>query len=73
MAARLCSRFGFEESGLWRIEIVVDVDKRRNQRLAEKAGVMREGLAGQRCKNGSTWRDIYMFSLLRFEHEPALV
>ncbi len=64
VAARLCAQFGFEELKLRRLEIVVDVDNRRSQRVAEKAGATREGIARQRCKLGATWRDAVMFSLL---------
>jgi RimJ/RimL family protein N-acetyltransferase len=67
MAARLCARFGFDELKLHRIEIVVDVDNRRSQRVAEKLGATREGLARQRCKTGGTWRDAFMFSLMRID------
>ena len=63
-AVRLCARFGFDELKLHRLEIVVDVDNRRSQRVAEKAGATREGLARQRCKSGDTYRDAVMFSLL---------
>jgi RimJ/RimL family protein N-acetyltransferase len=61
---RLCARFGFDELQLHRIEIVIDVDNRRSQRVAEKVGATREGLARHRCKFGDTWRDAFMFSLL---------
>jgi ribosomal-protein-serine acetyltransferase len=64
LAARLGARFGFKELRLHRLEIVVDVDNRRSQRVAEKVGATREGLARQRCKSGDTYRDAYMFSLL---------
>ncbi len=64
VATRRCAQFGFEELKLQRLEIVVDVDNRRSQRVAEKAGAMREGIARHRCKHGSTWRDAVMFSLL---------
>jgi ribosomal-protein-serine acetyltransferase len=64
LAARLCARFGFDDLKLHRLEIVVDVDNRRSQRVAEKVGAIREGLARQRCKSGAAWRDAFMFSLL---------
>ncbi len=64
MAVRLCARFGFDELKLHRLEIVVDVANRRSQRVAEKAGATREGIARQRCKMGDTWHDAFMFSLL---------
>jgi len=65
VATRLCAQFGFEELKLQRLEIVVDVDNRRSQRVAEKAGAKREGIARHRCKIGDTWRDAIMFSLLQ--------
>lgn len=75
LAVRLCARFGFDELKLHRLEIVVDVDNRRSQRVAEKAGAIREGLARHRCKAGDTWRDAFMFSLLPIDlgDSPTLV
>ena len=75
LAVRLCARFGFDELQLHRLEIVVDIDNRRSQRVAEKAGATREGLARQRCKTGTTYRDACMFSLLSVDlgDSPALV
>ncbi len=64
MAARICAHFGFAELNLHRIEIVVDVANRRSQRVAEKVGATREGIARQRSKTGDAWHDAYMFSLL---------
>jgi RimJ/RimL family protein N-acetyltransferase len=64
VAIRRCAQFGFEELKLRRLEIVVDVDNRRSQRVAEKLGAMREGIARQRCKYGNAWHDAFMFSLL---------
>src|SRR5438874_11836926 len=43
-ATRLAARFGLEELGLHRIEIVVAVDNLASRRVAEKAGAVREGL-----------------------------
>ena len=75
MAVRLCARFGFDELKLHRLEIVVDVDNRRSQRVAEKVGAAREGIARQRCKISDTWRDAFMFSLLPIDlnDSPTLV
>jgi len=75
LAVRICARFGFDELKLHRLEIVVDVDNRRSQRVAEKVGATREGIARQRSKTGDTWHDAYMFSLLSFDlgFTPALV
>ncbi|HEY0004383.1 MAG TPA: GNAT family protein [Pyrinomonadaceae bacterium] len=43
-AALLAARFGFEELGLQRIEIVAAVENRASQRVAEKAGAYLEGV-----------------------------
>ena len=59
------SRWGFEELGLGRVELVTDPDNVASQRVAEKAGFTREGI--QRSilinRDGSR-RDGVMFSLL---------
>ena len=47
-ATRLLARFGFEQLGLQRIEIVAAVGNIPSQRTAEKAGAFREGV--QRCR-----------------------
>jgi ribosomal-protein-serine acetyltransferase len=75
LATRLCARFGFDELKLHRLEIVVDVDNRRSQRVAEKLGATREGIARQRCKTGNAWRNAFMFSLLPIDlgDTPAFV
>lgn len=43
-AARLVARFGFEELGLIRIEIVAAVGNLASRRVAEKVGAVREGV-----------------------------
>ena len=43
-AARRVARFGFEELGLQRIEIVAAVENMASQRAAEKAGALREAV-----------------------------
>lgn len=43
-ATRLVARFGFEELKLIRIEIVAAVSNLASQRVAEKAGAVREGV-----------------------------
>src|SRR2546421_3351699 len=47
-ATRLAARFGFEQLGLHRIEIVAAVDNVGSQRVAEKAGATREGILRKR-------------------------
>src|SRR5712691_5916826 len=47
-ATRLVARFGFEQLGLHRIEIVTAVGNSASQRVAEKAGALREGVLRSR-------------------------
>ena len=44
-AVLLHTRWGFEALGLPRVELLADVDNRPSQRVAEKAGFAREGVA----------------------------
>jgi RimJ/RimL family protein N-acetyltransferase len=63
-ATLMLSRFGFEELGLNRIEIMAEVDNKKSQRVAEKVGAKREGILRNRiCFRGSV-RDVFMFSLI---------
>src|SRR5882724_4319562 len=63
-AARLAARFGFEELGLQRIEIVAAVDNIPSQRVAEKAGARREGVLRKRLLIRGESLDAVLFSLL---------
>ena len=63
-ATRLAARFGFEELGLHRIEIVVAVENIASQRVAEKAGAVREGLLRKRLLIRGDSQDAVLFSLL---------
>lgn len=63
-AARLVARFGFEALGLHRIEIVTALDNVASQRVAEKAGAVREGVLRKRIAGGATPQDAIMFSLV---------
>lgn len=67
VAVRLAARYGFEELGLHRIEIVVDVDNARSLRVAEKAGATCEGIARNRLSWKDEPRDAYMYSLVSGE------
>jgi len=64
-ATRLAARFGFEQLGLHRIEIVAAVDNVASQRVAEKAGAKREGILRKRLLINGTPRDAVLFSLVR--------
>ena len=63
-ATRLLARFGFEQLGFQRIEIVAAVDNKASQRVAEKVGGRREGV----LRNGIRFRgrpiDSVCFSLI---------
>ena len=59
------SRWGFEELGLGRVELVTDPDNIASQRVAEKAGFTREGILRSILLNrDGSRRDGVMFSLL---------
>ena len=63
-ATRLAARFGFEQLGLHRIEIVAAVDNIPSQRVAEKAGARREGVLRQRLLIRGESLDAVLFSLV---------
>jgi RimJ/RimL family protein N-acetyltransferase len=64
-ALRLLARFGLDELGLVRLELITDPDNVASQRVAEKVGFRREGVlrAHLRHPDGRI-RDSVMFSLL---------
>jgi ribosomal-protein-serine acetyltransferase len=64
-ATRLAARFGFEQLGLQRIEIVVGVDNIPSQRVAEKAGAVREGVLRSRLLIRGESQDAVLFSLVK--------
>jgi len=63
-AVRLLARFGFEELGLGRIEIVAAVGNKASQRVAEKAGAHREGVLRRRLCLHDEYHDAVMYSLI---------
>ncbi|HSP63521.1 MAG TPA: GNAT family protein, partial [Pyrinomonadaceae bacterium] len=63
-AARLVARFGFEQLGLHRIEILAAVDNIASQRVAEKVGAVREGVLRKRLLINGESQDAVMFSVL---------
>ena len=64
LAARLAARFGVEELGLHRVEIVVAVGNLPSQRVAEKTRARREGILRQRLCIHEVMHDAVMFSLV---------
>ena len=63
-ATRLVARFGFTELGLQRIEIIAAVSNVASQRVAEKAGAVRECVARERLLIHGKRLDAVVFSLL---------
>jgi RimJ/RimL family protein N-acetyltransferase len=64
-ATRLAARFGFEQLGLHRIEIVAAVNNVASLRVAESAGAVREAVLRQRLLIHGQSQDAVMFSLVR--------
>lgn len=60
----LLADFGINELNLKRIEIVVDVDNKASQRVAEKSGATREGVLRNRITQYGKSTDAVMFSLI---------
>ena len=60
----LLADFGIKELNLKRIEIVVDVDNKASQRVAEKSGATREGILRNRLAQNGKPTDAVMFSLI---------
>ena len=64
-ATRAVARFAFEQIGLNRIEIVAAVGNIPSQRVAEKAGAVREGVLRNRLLIRGESQDAVMFSLVK--------
>ncbi|MBV9211586.1 MAG: GNAT family N-acetyltransferase [Acidobacteria bacterium] len=64
-ATLLGARFGFEQLKLERIEIMAAVGNLASQRVAEKAGAVREGVLRKRLWVGEQPHDAVMFSLIK--------
>jgi RimJ/RimL family protein N-acetyltransferase len=63
-ATRLLARFGLEEVGLQRIEIVAAAGNVASQRAAEKAGARREGVLRKRLMLYGKPHDAVLYSLI---------
>lgn len=63
-AARRVARYGFEELGLQRIEIVIIKDNPASLKVAEKLHAVREGLLRNRVLFHGVPTDAYMHSLI---------
>ncbi len=63
-ATRLGARFALEQLKLQRIEIIAAVGNRASQRVAEKAGALREGVMRKRLLVHGEPHDAVLFSLV---------
>ncbi len=63
-AAQLLVKFGFGDLELNRIDIMVAVDNKASQRVAEKTGAIREGILRSRWIVHEKIYDMVMFSLI---------
>jgi RimJ/RimL family protein N-acetyltransferase len=63
-SARLAARFGLEELGLQRIEILVATENFASQRAAEKSGAVREGVLRKRLLVNGQPQDAIVYSLV---------
>ena len=64
-AVRQVARFGFEQIGLVRLELVIDVDNAASIRVAEKVGAVFEGVLRNRVMGqGGAPRPASMYSLV---------
>ena len=63
-ATRLVARWGFEQLGLLRAEVVVAVDNHASLRVALKSGATREGVLRNRLQVGPKIFDAVMHSLV---------
>jgi len=70
--ARLIARWTFASLPIERLEIMTEPDNLAPQRLAEKAGFVREGLLRRYLEADEGRVDVVMFSLLRDEASATL-
>ena len=63
-AAKLAARFGFENAGIIRAEIVMAVGNEKSRHAAKKTGAHYEGILKNRMVVGRDIYDAYMYSLL---------
>jgi ribosomal-protein-serine acetyltransferase len=64
-AARLTAKFGFEQLGLIRVEVVIAVGNEASLKVAEKSGAHREGILRDRVTVREQIHDAVMFSFVR--------
>jgi len=70
-AVRALAEWGFSHTELERLEIVVAVENLRSQRVAEKAGALREGTVRSRLLLHGRFCDAVLYSIIRSSHAPV--
>lgn len=66
-ATRQLCRFGFEQLGLERIEIVISVENQASQRVAQKVGAVLEVIIRERILLNGRRHDCALYSILKHE------
>jgi ribosomal-protein-serine acetyltransferase len=64
-AVRLLRDWGFQNTGLIRLEIVIAAENEASRKVARKAGAVREGIARDRLLLQGIPHDAYIFSFIR--------
>lgn len=70
-AVRALAEWAFSNTDLERLEILTAVGNRRSQRVAEKAGAHREGIARSRLLLHGRFHDAVLYSIIRSSHRPS--
>jgi ribosomal-protein-alanine N-acetyltransferase len=66
-ALRAALEYGFEQMGLNRVEAVVYPENDASMRVLQRLGFQTEGLLRQYCRQGGTYYDHWLLSLLKAE------
>jgi RimJ/RimL family protein N-acetyltransferase len=64
-ALALAAAWVFENEGVARLQLRADTENAASQRVAEKAGFVREGVLRSALELKGEWRDVVMYSLVR--------
>ena len=70
-AARMAAKFGFEQLGLIRVEVVIAAGNEASLKAAEKSGARREGILRDRVTVREQIYDAVMFSFVRSDFDPS--
>jgi ribosomal-protein-serine acetyltransferase len=70
-AVRKAAAWAFENTDLQRLEILCSTRNHASQRVAEKAGALREGVARSRLRIHEQQHDAVVYSLVRDAHQST--